>query len=141
MVEQEEDIIEKYIKLKKSHQQLYFKYRELINEHEVLKKRLLEYENNKNDTERTLVQKENEQLHAQLKQIKRASTHATPAKKKSEYKQKEFEVNKLINHRGRKPKREFLVRWKDFDESHDSWEKESNLLCPKILFDYLKKTD
>lgn len=32
--------------------------------------------------------------------------------------------------------RHYLVQWKGFDQSHDSWERESNLSCPTILKKY-----
>lgn len=59
------------------------------------------------------------------------------ASKKTE--SQEFEVDKLIKHRGRKGNREFLVRWKGFGTTDDTWEKEQNLCLPKILNHYLKK--
>ncbi|KAK6168573.1 hypothetical protein SNE40_021079 [Patella caerulea] len=40
---------------------------------------------------------------------------------------KEYEVEKVIKRRRRGGKYEFLLRWKDFPPSADSWEKEENL--------------
>lgn len=45
----------------------------------------------------------------------------------------DYVVKDLLDHRKRNSQREFLVRWKD------TWEKESNLNCPKILKGYLKR--
>lgn len=50
-----------------------------------------------------------------------------------------FEVAKLLNHKEENNKRSFLVRWKGYDSDNDTWEKESNLNCPRILKAYLKK--
>lgn len=44
-----------------------------------------------------------------------------------------YEVNKLLSHRNKKSKREFLVQWKE------SWVAQSNLNCPKILSAYLRQ--
>ncbi|CEP16405.1 hypothetical protein [Parasitella parasitica] len=38
----------------------------------------------------------------------------------------EYEVQAIINHRGEAPNYEYLVRWKDFDASWDTWEIASN---------------
>lgn len=49
-----------------------------------------------------------------------------------------FEVQKLLTHKIIKRKRQFLVRWKGYDSTEDSWVPESGLNCPKILNAYLK---
>lgn len=51
-----------------------------------------------------------------------------------------FEVKSVIDHRKNYGKMEYLVRWKGFDESHDSWSQEGDLFCPLILKRY-KKTN
>ena len=50
----------------------------------------------------------------------------------------EFEVEAILSHRiGRRNKIEFLIRWKGFDISDDTWEPESNLEnCPLLLAEY-----
>lgn len=47
-----------------------------------------------------------------------------------------FEVESILNDEFRKGKQYFLVKWKSFDHSENSWEKKSNLNCPKILKKY-----
>lgn len=151
------DLIESYIKLKSEHQKLFFKYQEtskenqiLKNENDVLKKRI-EETHNKDVLEKSVL-KENKVLHAQLNQMKRTSTSlATPEKTQKKMRKKtpakspsnfnssqDFEVEQLLKHRGRKGKREFLVRWRGFTAEHDSWQLEKELSCPKILKHYLK---
>lgn len=49
-----------------------------------------------------------------------------------------YEVEKILNHKIVKNEKLFLIRWKNFDPSHDSWEVEKNLSCPSILKKYLK---
>jgi hypothetical protein len=39
----------------------------------------------------------------------------------------EFEVEKVVGDRMRHGKREFLVKWRFFDEFENSWEPEDNL--------------
>lgn len=48
-----------------------------------------------------------------------------------------YEVQKLIDHKIIKRQRHFLIRWKGYDSSEDSWVPESQLNCPKILKSYL----
>lgn len=50
----------------------------------------------------------------------------------------EFEVENIVDDEFRKGKQYFLVKWKGFDESENSWEAKSNLNCPKILKKYFK---
>ena len=39
-----------------------------------------------------------------------------------------FEVQAILNHRGEEPNHEYLVRWKGYDSSYDTWE-------PPAMFD------
>lgn len=50
----------------------------------------------------------------------------------------EYEVEMLLKHRKRKGKREFLVRWKNYSPSNDTWETEDRLKCPALV-NYLKQ--
>jgi hypothetical protein len=51
--------------------------------------------------------------------------------------QLEYEVDKLVNHRRVGDTLEFLVRWKGYTPSDDTWEPEPHLKnCPKVLKDY-----
>lgn len=57
----------------------------------------------------------------------------------------EYEVEQLLAHKnkgnGKKMELQFLVRWKGFDSSNDTWERKSNLNCPLILRKYMKEHD
>jgi len=67
------------------------------------------------------------------KEDQRASTSA---RDKSD---DEYEVQRLINLRTIKGRRQFLVRWKGYDETADSWENEKDLNCPKLIEEFLIK--
>lgn len=53
--------------------------------------------------------------------------------------QSEYEVDDILKHTTKKGKLHFLIRWKNYSPSHDSWQIESDLHCPQILNEYLKK--
>lgn len=153
-------IIKKYIELKKIHQELFYKYKRLEKENSKLKNKIKKLEVSPSRGSNKTILNENKRLLAKISQLNRISI-STPIIKASTPKNIEkssvekrldstkkkraivpkavFEVDKLIDHRGRKGKREFLVRWKHFDSEDDTWEKEENLSCPKILAKYLKK--
>lgn len=80
---------------------------------------------------------ENQRLHEEIEKLKQRTANSETEHEKSET--GVYEVEKLVNHRGRKGNREFKVRWKGFDSKGDTWEKQSGLACPDILEKYLKK--
>ncbi|EZA60446.1 Chromobox protein-like protein [Ooceraea biroi] len=51
----------------------------------------------------------------------------------------EYEVEELVGHRTIKGRRQFLVRWKGYGDSADSWENEKDLNCPELIKDFLAK--
>lgn len=44
-----------------------------------------------------------------------------------------------MNHRTIKGLRQFLVRWKGYGESADTWENEKDLNCPDLIEEYLEE--
>lgn len=48
----------------------------------------------------------------------------------------QFLVDKIMDHKGREGRRQFLIRWKGFDASHDTWEPEGNIHDVKCKGDY-----
>lgn len=136
-------LIKEYLELKKNYQHLYFEHQEVLRKCENLEKENHDLKGKLNEES---VLKENKRLVAKVSDMRRSiAIEITPKnssfklEKENESDIEEFEVEHLLKHRGRKPNREFFVRWRKYSPSNDSWEKESNLSCPKILKDYLKK--
>lgn len=53
-------------------------------------------------------------------------------------KDNEFEVENILDDEFRNGKQYFLVKWKGYNDSENSWESKSNLNCPKILKQYFE---
>ena len=51
----------------------------------------------------------------------------------------EFEVEKIIRRREKEGSIEYYIKWKGYSETYNTWEKEENLNCPKILKDFKDK--
>ncbi|KYQ56071.1 Chromobox protein like protein 5 [Trachymyrmex zeteki] len=69
------------------------------------------------------------------KENQRASTSARDLK--PEDVGSEYEVERLINIRTIKGRRQFLVRWVGYGENDDTWENEKDLNCPQLIEDFL----
>jgi hypothetical protein len=53
----------------------------------------------------------------------------------------EFEVEKILDHRGNQHSREYLIKWKGYPDAENTWEPEPNLQnCKQIIQKYRKKT-
>lgn len=48
----------------------------------------------------------------------------------------EYEVEDIVDHKISRGKTTFLIRWKNYDASGDTWEPESSLSCPEIIANY-----
>lgn len=147
-------LIEQYITLKREYQTLYFNHQEALKQIESMKQKIgileSKVENKECHCDKNIV-RENQRLQAIVKQTrysvvntptgKMNTSTKTPIKthQKAPVSDGEYEVEELLEHRGRKPNRQFLVRWKHFSPKHDTWENEKNLKsCPDILRKYLK---
>lgn len=77
-------------------------------------------------------------LEARNKQLQKGVNQQAVAEKQNddENDHEVYEVEKLLNHTTESGVRFYLVRWKGYSMRHDTWEKESNLNCPKILSAY-----
>lgn len=50
-----------------------------------------------------------------------------------------YEVEDIVDHKIKGKKKYFKIRWKNYDESQDTWEPEGDLSCPEIIERYLEK--
>lgn len=50
--------------------------------------------------------------------------------------EEEYEVEEIVDHKVVRGKTSFLIRWKNYDASGDTWEPESSLSCPEIIAAY-----
>ena len=82
---------------------------------------------------------------AKQHQPKRDTVQKTPQDTQSKPKLKKgyYEVEKILDHRGMKNKKEYLVRWKGYDSEEDSWIKEKDVTQSAIAEyrQYLKNKD
>lgn len=54
----------------------------------------------------------------------------------------EFEVEKIVSHRGPPRRREYLIKWLGYDESENTWEPQKNLTnCRQLLAQYHQTQD
>lgn len=84
------------------------------------------------------LKRENLLLAAQNKQLKTGLHQAENAHESNGVSDDDFyEVETLLSHKEIR-ETHYLVQWKGFDESQNSWERESNLHCPGILKKYKK---
>lgn len=52
-----------------------------------------------------------------------------------------FQVEKLVEQRTIKGRRQFLVRWKGYGEDSDTWENEKDLNCDKLIEEFLAEEE
>lgn len=61
------------------------------------------------------------------------------AKENAKKSNNEYEVEAIMDSRTTKGKTKYLIRWKGFDESDDTWEPEETLNCPDLIRAFDKK--
>ncbi|XP_031828269.1 uncharacterized protein LOC116425137 isoform X2 [Nomia melanderi] len=71
------------------------------------------------------------------KRFKKDDPKASSSIKHDGNQEEEYEVEKIVGQRTSKGKRQFLVRWKGYDESSDTWELEKDLNCLQLIEEFL----
>lgn len=134
-----ESLIHTIGKLKLEHQRYIFK---LNKKNEKLEEELKTERQNNIENQKTIATLQNEVEELRLKLIEfksKSQQQPNDAINKSNAKTKnEFEVEAIIADKMIKRKKHYLVRWKGYDENHDSWQPKQNLNCPDILDKYEK---
>lgn len=175
LVEEKNLIINKYIKLKKEYQSLFFKYKEKCSENDRIKgeltsfqvenarlnKQLADHGENKNIETKCIMSEKNidstQIISTEIKpqidslSVKQESIESTnnsmmvnitdrkrvcKPQRKPKTPIVEYEIEKIVDHRVRAKKREFLVQWKNYSAKHNSWSKEADLNCTQLLAEY-----
>lgn len=121
------------LSLKKFNNELFF---ELQKAKETIK--LLENENQNLKSEMdSITQDFVEKLHLAQNELtekaKEKDAELLKRKESSNDESDNFDVDQIIGHKKKRKTRYYLVRWTNYDHTHDSWVAESNLSCPKIL--------
>lgn len=80
---------------------------------------------------------ENKKLTARINQLQTGINQQESEQKENT--DNVYEVESLIRHKKKKNGMHYLVRWKNYTSEYDTWEKEENLMCPKILESYKQK--
>jgi len=50
--------------------------------------------------------------------------------------EEEWEIEKILGHQTYRKKKQYLIRWKGYAPTHDSWTDESGLHAPELIADY-----
>lgn len=92
----------------------------------------------KNDKIISDLKRENQLLTARIKQYQTGMQQKSFFENQMDRANMEYEVEAILNHRITANGRHYLIRWKGYGSDEDTWEKETNLSCPKMLKSYIK---
>lgn len=127
-------------RLKLEHQQSIFK---LNKQNEKLQAELstLKEKSTKDDDTISCLRNENQTLLLRVKQFECEACEASHTENESNDKNHKecenvYEVDRILDDKLINRKKHYLVRWKGFNEQHDSWEPKRNLHCNKVLKSY-----
>lgn len=77
-----------------------------------------------------------------IKRYKQRNKEEREAESSADEKTEEFEVSRIKEvHFRRDGSREFLVGWKGFAAKDDTWEHESNMKCPEIISQFMRRVN
>lgn len=86
------------------------------------------------------LKRERQQLLARIKQYQAGMGQQQSSTKLNNESSQEYEVEAILKHKDTTNGRQFLIRWKGYDSSEDTWEGENNLKCPTVLNKYLRSS-
>jgi len=66
---------------------------------------------------------------------------AAAEEEEEEEEEEEYQVESIVDHRMKKGKKEYLVKWKGFDDEENTWEPTSNLNCDDLVEAYEKERE
>ncbi|XP_058799952.1 myb-like protein X [Phymastichus coffea] len=69
------------------------------------------------------------------------TSHKKEEKHDEEAEEEEYEVEKIVDQRTIKGRRQFLVRWKGYSEESDTWENEKDLNCDRLIEEFLTEQE
>lgn len=129
----------------------------LINELTAAKESCQEYSSNMRTFERTLAETTKErnalilsntqlvnevnilQKQQQEKTDEIVGLKAKPKRLREPKEDNEYDVHAIVGHKKEKWKQMYLIQWKGYDSSENTWESEKNLKCPQLLKKYKKQ--
>lgn len=53
----------------------------------------------------------------------------------------EYEVERIVKHRGTAPDVEYLIKWVGYNDSDNTWQREEDVLAPTILSEYWERIE
>jgi hypothetical protein len=65
-----------------------------------------------------------------------SSSSDSSSSDESQGKQTFYEVECIVAKRVKDGRKEYLLKWKNFEESQNTWEPEQNLECPKLIKEF-----
>lgn len=74
-----------------------------------------------------------------VSQLKRAPVTEPLAKAAKQFLEEEYEVEEILAERTRRGKRQYLIKWKGYDDSENTWEPEQNLTGSQTLLERFRE--
>lgn len=66
-------------------------------------------------------------------------TDSNPSGSDAESEEEDYVVEKIVDRKVHKGKVEYLLKWKGYDETQNTWEPKENLECPELIKEFEDK--